>query len=284
MSKEEVTIARAVELAGEKLAEMNKETSVYLREILKGEAKRLYNDAQVTDSAIIAEKLNDLVKRMNQVFQKKTQPLEPPLTDWFYINSYTTYYQDSDPQKIVVNVINDDAAAQISPSKRDRIQKFPEKRTYRSSNTIIGSRTIEDLFQVIQNQRSTSPINERVIIIDNYDANSSKTSTTSSIPPAGYPPQQPAYSNTQFIYTSASPSYIYVTTTSSNFYPFTFFQYWSGGNDQILTFRCRSLVDPFSLFFGVYFIHTRSKLYTVEKRFFSSASSEILFFLFSLSP
>ncbi len=61
------------------------------------------------------------------------------------LNTINTF----DEQKIVVNVINDN----------------PSPKSILKSNTIIGSKTMEDLFQVVNNQRSTSMI-ERVIISD----------------------------------------------------------------------------------------------------------------------
>ena len=101
-------------------------------------------------------------------FIEKTN--QQSMIDWIYIQPNATYYQNRTSQKITVNVINDDRVKNFNGSKSNykQQQQLDNKLIYSPSNAIIGSRTIEDLFQVIQNQRTTSPINERVIIIDDY--------------------------------------------------------------------------------------------------------------------
>jgi len=105
--------------------------------------------------------------------------------DWYFIKPYATYYQDanthslsiidspltsdseidysnsSKTQKIVVNVIDDNSSLITTPKSNNN----EIKRIYTSPNNIIGSRTMEDLFQVINNRKSTS-MTEHVIIID----------------------------------------------------------------------------------------------------------------------
>ncbi|CAF1340938.1 unnamed protein product [Rotaria sordida] len=126
------------------------------------------------------------------------------------------------------------------------------KRIYTSPNTVIGSQTIKDLFQVINNEKSTpSPSTStttRVIIIDRYDPNSSnnnqsknkkellntstsKTSTTvSTRPSTDYVMQQSTYYNPRqpVMYTSM-PNNIYSTrasyvTNTSGYYPLVYYR------------------------------------------------------------
>jgi len=111
------------------------------------------------------------------------------------MNLYATYYQDttnhyhsssiddneldystdSNTQKIVVNVINDKSSSTNSskPTPKSTITK---KGIYTSSDTVIGSQNMEDLFQVISDQRSKSSRStsmiKHVIIIDRHDSDS----------------------------------------------------------------------------------------------------------------
>ncbi len=139
-----------------------------------------------------------------------------------------------------------------------------KKEIYTSPNTIIGSETMEDLFEVVKNQKSASSqsksIIDRVIIIDRHDSNAPNnnqtnngkerlhtfeihtsipaiTTTISVTPSTGYMVQQPTYYNPQQLiyqqpemYTSM-PSNIYLTATTSyvananSYYPFVYYQY-----------------------------------------------------------
>ncbi|CAF2411328.1 unnamed protein product [Rotaria sp. Silwood2] len=126
------------------------------------------------------------------------------------------------------------------------------KRIYSSPNTVIGSETIEDLFQVINRQESepsqSTSTTERVIIIDRHNPKSSKnkqskkkeksldtstpkiTTTISTRPSTNYIIQQPTYYSAQQpvtymsmpnnIYSSAAP---YVTNMTA-YYPFVYFR------------------------------------------------------------
>lgn len=121
---------------------------------------------------------------------------------------------------------------------------------------------MEDLFQVVKNQKSASSQSksmiDRVIIIDRHDSNAPNnnqtnnekerlhtfemhtsipmiTTTISITPSTGYMVQQPTYYNAQQLiyqqpemYTSM-PSNIYLTTSyiphANSFYPFVYYQY-----------------------------------------------------------
>lgn len=153
--------------------------------------------------------------------------------DWYYINPCATYYQDtnidhsrpssknkkklrihsahdkklvsnSNSKKILVNVINDKPLS----TKSKKHKKTTKKRIYSSSNTIIGSRTMEDLFQVINKQGSMA---ERVLIIDRYDSDNNQNKQS-----------QPT------TYTSTLNN-IYLTTTyvgnANSYFPFMYYQY-----------------------------------------------------------
>jgi len=188
--------------------------------------------------------------------------------DWYFIKPYATYYQDanthslsiidspltsdseidysnsSKTQKIVVNVIDDNSSLITTPKSNNN----EIKRIYTSPNNIIGSRTMEDLFQVINNRKSTS-MTEHVIIIDRDYSDSTNnekqqlqtfeihtstpitTNTISITPSTGYTVQQlPTYYNSQQpeMYMSM-PSNIYLTTSyisyANSFYPFVYYQY-----------------------------------------------------------
>ena len=124
------------------------------------------------------------MKRKNRTGRVKA----PPIIHWYSVNLYATYYQDvsrdrlprsatkTDGEKIVVSVIND------RKSKRNEV--------YASSDAIIGSRTLDDLFQVMKNQRSTI---EHVIIIDRPAEKSVPEPVYTYPQPLVYPP--PSSSN-----------------------------------------------------------------------------------------
>lgn len=216
MTNEEIIIRQAVELAELKLTEITKEIRVSLKEILIDEAKKLYENSKQTetdiDPILLAERLDGLVTRMNRVFQKKTNQSktssQQDMIDWFYIQPNATYYQNRNPHKIVVNVINDD---HINSSKSNYKQQLDDKHIYSSSNTIIGSRTMDDLLQVIKNQRSA----ERVIIIDDYKSDSPTIDTNI--------PQQQQLPVYYYNMQSFMPNYVYFTTTFVT--PYVHFRY-----------------------------------------------------------
>ena len=70
MSNEEIIISRAIELAEPKLVETTKELRIQLKELLYDEAKKIYQQ-EVLSPDMIAERLDDLITRINKVFQKK---------------------------------------------------------------------------------------------------------------------------------------------------------------------------------------------------------------------
>jgi hypothetical protein len=159
---------------------------------------------------------------------------QQPIINWYSINLYATYYQDIstdhlqrsstnlDEQKIVVNVIKDKSSRKsISKSKTSEI--IAKKQVYTSPNTIIGSRTMEDLFQVVKNQQSTI---EHVIIIDRPGEKSIPI-IPSTQQPIYYNPQSLVYQQPE-IYTSI-PNNIYLPTTyianAISYYPFVYFRY-----------------------------------------------------------
>jgi hypothetical protein len=135
---------------------MNQETVSYLTHIFNKEGQNISMD---TFAAILGRVLTQMV-----------------CIDWYFINSHGTYYLEqvktnhhndiefdystnSNKQKIVVNVINDN-------SKNSNHTHSKKRRMHTSGNTLIGSKTMEDLIHVGNNQKS-----ERVAIIDRHDSN-----------------------------------------------------------------------------------------------------------------
>ncbi|CAF0888245.1 unnamed protein product [Rotaria sp. Silwood1] len=137
-------------------------------------------------------------------------------------------------------------------SDNNKKKLITTKRIYASPTTVIGSETIEDLFQVMNSKESTpsesTSTTKRVIIIDRYDPNSSKkyrskhkkellntsapkiTTTISTKPSTEYIIQQPTYYTAQqpIMYTSM-PNNIYSTrpsyvTNTTAYYPFVYYR------------------------------------------------------------
>ena len=153
---------------------------------------------------------------------------EQPVVEWYFTDTQQEKglhrsLTNLDEDKIVVNVIKDKST---SKPKAERI--MTRKQVYTSPDTLIGSRTMEDLFKIVTSPQSSSPI-ERVIIIDRPEMKSSDKSipstsqTTQSsfyshIPPVVYQPPK--------IYTVV-PSHIFVTTTyipnTITYYPSVYF-------------------------------------------------------------
>lgn len=120
-----------------------------------------------------------------------------------------------DEDKIVVNVIKD------KPSTKAKTERtVTKKQVYTSPDTLIGSQTMDDLFQVVTSPQSSAPI-ERVIIIDRPKMKSTPP-TQSSL----YPRTQPLIYQPPKIYTVV-PSHIYLTTTyipsTVTYYPSVYF-------------------------------------------------------------
>jgi hypothetical protein len=174
------------------------------------------------------------------------------MIEWFFINSRATYYKsidkqpihpspcpnditldystNSNPQKILVNVINDNPSLKISKNSKKSTHRHKKKRRiHTSSNTPIGSKTMEDLFHIV-NKSAPSSMSERVIIIDRYGSNEKERLRVFDIHTSILSPMSPTtsyynnpYQQSMGFMSMLSP--MYSTFYAPSPYPFIYYSY-----------------------------------------------------------
>jgi hypothetical protein len=95
------------------------------------------------------------------------------------------YPTNSGVEKIRVRVINDNSASSSSPDPQintsSNTRPYAQRSIYTSPNTEIGTETMQDILKVVNQQRSpSSPMTERVIVIDRRGSNTPDNNSSSS--------------------------------------------------------------------------------------------------------